>query len=55
VQLTAHEGQIVRLAGRGLSSAEIAERLILSVRMIESHLDRPMRSRGVDNRRGVPG
>jgi len=51
VQLTAREGQIVRLAARGLSNAEIAEQLVLSIRTIESHLYRAMQKLGVDDRR----
>lgn len=53
VELTPREAQIVELARRGLSNAEIADRLVLSVRTVESHLYRAMRKLGVDDRRDL--
>ncbi|MBE2319827.1 hypothetical protein DVA67_027935 [Solirubrobacter sp. CPCC 204708] len=50
VGLTAREAQLVELAGRGLSNAEIAERLVLSVRTVESHLYRAMQKLGISRR-----
>ena len=51
VLLTPREAQLVELAGRGLSNAEIADRLVLSVRTVESHVYRAMHKLGVSNRR----
>jgi DNA-binding CsgD family transcriptional regulator len=50
-ELTARESQLVDLARRGLSNAEIADRLVLSVRTVESHLYRAMQKLGVGDRR----
>lgn len=51
VALTPREAQFAELAGRGLSNAEIAERLVLSVRTVETTLYRAMRKLGVNDRR----
>jgi DNA-binding CsgD family transcriptional regulator len=51
VELTARERQLVNLAARGLSNAEFADRLVLSVRTVESHLYRAMHKLGMTNRR----
>jgi ATP/maltotriose-dependent transcriptional regulator MalT len=51
--LTGREAQLVELAARGLSNAEIAERLVLSVRTVESHLYRAMHKLGVTDRRDL--
>ena len=51
VQLTPREEQFVSLAARGLTNAEIADRLVLSVRTVESHLYRAMQKLGVRDRR----
>ena len=51
--LTAREAQLIELAARGLSNAEIAERLVLSVRTVESHLYRAMHKLGVTHRRDL--
>lgn len=48
--LTARERQLVDLAARGLSNVEIADRLVLSVRTVESHLYRAMHKLGVTSR-----
>ena len=49
--LTAREEQIVELARRGLSNGEIADRLVLSVRTVESHIYRAMQKLGAGDRR----
>jgi DNA-binding CsgD family transcriptional regulator len=49
-ELTRREQEIVSLAATGASNAEIAERLVLSVRTVESHLYRAMRKLGVATR-----
>ncbi|MDA0137483.1 LuxR C-terminal-related transcriptional regulator [Solirubrobacter sp. CPCC 204708] len=51
VALTPREHQLVELAAEGLTSKEIAERLVLSVRTVESHLYRAMTKLGVNDRR----
>ncbi|MFZ0376480.1 MAG: LuxR C-terminal-related transcriptional regulator [Solirubrobacteraceae bacterium] len=51
VDLTGREAQLVELASAGLSNQEIAQRLVLSVRTVESHLYRAMRKLGVSDRR----
>jgi DNA-binding CsgD family transcriptional regulator len=48
--LTDREGEIVMLLGEGLSSREIAERLTLSVRTVESHIYRAMVKTGTTTR-----
>ena len=48
---TARERQLVDLAREGLSNAEIADRLVLSVRTVESHIYRAMQKLGVSDRR----
>ncbi|HEU4426259.1 MAG TPA: LuxR C-terminal-related transcriptional regulator [Pilimelia sp.] len=49
--LTAREGQIAAYAASGLTDREIAERLVLSVRTVESHLARVYRKLGLASRR----
>ena len=49
--LTAREAQLAELAAAGLSNAEIADRLVLSVRTVESHLYHAMQKLGVSDRR----
>lgn len=45
------EAQLVELAKQGLANVQIAERLVLSTRTVESHLYRAMQKLGVRNRR----
>jgi DNA-binding CsgD family transcriptional regulator len=49
-QLTTREAQVVSLVAKGLTSAEIAEQLVLSVRTVETYIYRAMRKRGVTTR-----
>ncbi|SDC60415.1 regulatory protein, luxR family [Sanguibacter gelidistatuariae] len=51
VALTRREQEIAGLAAGGLSSKEIAERLVLSVRTVDSHLSRIFAKAGVRSRR----
>jgi DNA-binding CsgD family transcriptional regulator/type II secretory pathway predicted ATPase ExeA len=51
--LTRRETQLVELAAQGLSNAEIADRLVLSVRTVETHLYRAMTKLGVRDRRDL--
>ena len=51
--LTKREAQLVELAREGLSNAEIADRLVVSVRTVESHLYRAMHKLGVSDRRDL--
>jgi DNA-binding CsgD family transcriptional regulator len=51
VDLTSREAQLVELARQGLTNTQIAERLVLSVRTVESHLYRAMQKLGVSDRR----
>ncbi len=53
VGLTRRESQVAALAGRGLSNAEIADQLVLSVRTVETHVYRAMQKRGVGDRRDL--
>ena len=48
--LTAREREVAMLAAGGLSSKGIAERLIVSKRTVDSHLDRVYRKLGVSGR-----
>jgi len=51
IDLTPREAQMVELASRGLTNAEIAETLVLSSRTVETHIYRAMRKLGVNDRR----
>ncbi len=51
--LTSRERQLVDLASRGLTNAEIADRLVLSVRTVESHLYHAMQKLGISNRQDL--
>lgn len=53
VELSPREAQLVELAKQGLSNREIAERLVLSRRTVESHLYRAMQKLGVGHRRAL--
>jgi DNA-binding CsgD family transcriptional regulator len=55
VELTPREEQLVELAAHGLSNAQIADQLVLSVRTVESHLYRAMQKLGVSHRQELVG
>jgi DNA-binding CsgD family transcriptional regulator len=46
IELTPRESQIYALAAQGLTNPQIAERLVLSIRTVESHLYRLRRKLG---------
>jgi DNA-binding CsgD family transcriptional regulator len=50
VRLSAREREVAGLAARGLTNQEIAERLHVSVRTVESHLYRASVKAGVSRR-----
>jgi DNA-binding NarL/FixJ family response regulator len=50
VELTPREAQLIDLARKGLSNAEIADRLVISIRTVETHLYRSMRKLGINDR-----
>jgi DNA-binding NarL/FixJ family response regulator len=51
VELTPRKAQMVELAARGLTNMEIADRLVLSRRTVETHIHRAMRKLGINDRR----
>jgi DNA-binding NarL/FixJ family response regulator len=53
VGLTARESQIVELVRQGLSNADVASALAVSVRTVETHLYRAMHKLGVRDRRDL--
>jgi DNA-binding CsgD family transcriptional regulator len=53
VALTARESQMVGLASQGLTNADIADRLVISVRTVETHLYRAMQKLGINDRRDL--
>jgi DNA-binding CsgD family transcriptional regulator len=50
IELTPRQVQLVELARHGLSNAEIADRLVISVRTVETHLYRGMQKLGIRDR-----
>ncbi|MCK8475683.1 helix-turn-helix transcriptional regulator [Microbacterium aurugineum] len=53
ITLTEREREVGRFAAMGLSNQEIATRLVLSVRTVESHMHRIMRKLDVANRKAL--
>jgi DNA-binding NarL/FixJ family response regulator len=51
--LSAREAELAELAAQGLTNAEIADRLVLSVRSVETYLYRAMRKLGLTDRRDL--
>lgn len=54
VELSRRQREVATLAAKGLSSKEIAERLFLSVRTVESHLGHVFTRLGVHSRSDLP-
>ena len=52
-RLTAREREVLQLVARGYTYKEIAERLVLSVKTIESHVSAVLRKLQLDNRRDL--
>jgi DNA-binding NarL/FixJ family response regulator len=50
VELTPRQAQLIDFARQGLSNAEIADRLVISVRTVETHLYRGMQKLGIRDR-----
>lgn len=53
VPLTRREREIATLASNGLTGPEIADRLFLSVRTVNNHLQRAYQKLGIDSRAGL--
>jgi len=53
VRLTAREREVAGLAARGNTNRAIAERLVVSVRTVENHLDRVYAKLGLHNRKDL--
>jgi DNA-binding CsgD family transcriptional regulator len=51
--VTAREAEVLALVGEGLSNPEIAERLYISARTVEKHVERLMAKAGVSTRRAL--
>jgi DNA-binding CsgD family transcriptional regulator len=51
--LTSREADIVRLIAAGLSNGQIASRLVISVRTVESHINNIRRKTGASDRAGL--
>ncbi len=54
VDLTPREREIALLAAAGSSSPEIADRLVVSVRTVDDHLQNAYRKLGVTRRQDLP-
>jgi ATP/maltotriose-dependent transcriptional regulator MalT len=53
IDLTPREAQLIDLARQGLSNAEIADRLVISTRTVETHLYRGMQKLGINDRHAL--
>ncbi len=52
-QLTGREEEILRLVAKGLTSRQVAERLVLSTRTVQNHVQNAMSKLQVHNRAGL--
>ena len=52
--VTAREAEILQLVNEGLTNPEIAEKLFLSVRTVESHVSSLLTKLGASSRAGLP-
>ncbi len=52
-QLTGREEEILRLVAKGLTSRQVAERLVLSMRTVQNHVQNAMSKLQVHNRAGL--
>ena len=52
-ELSDREGEVLRLIARGFTNREIAARLDVSVKTVETHKARAMEKLGVDSRAGI--
>jgi DNA-binding CsgD family transcriptional regulator len=52
--ITARETEVLRLVNAGLSNTEIASRLVLSIRTVESHVSSMLQKTGRDGREQLP-
>jgi DNA-binding NarL/FixJ family response regulator len=55
VSLTSRQRDVARLAAQGIANRDIAERLGVSVRTIESHLEQAYRKLGARDRHELAG
>ena len=55
VELTRREREVATLASQGLANREIADRLFLSARTVENHLQRAYEKLGITNRSDLAG
>ncbi|MGH8945441.1 MAG: ATP-binding protein, partial [Acidimicrobiia bacterium] len=53
--MTAREREVLRLLGERLTNSEIADRLFISVRTVESHVSSLLTKLGAENRRDLAG
>ncbi|HWO65542.1 MAG TPA: helix-turn-helix transcriptional regulator, partial [Umezawaea sp.] len=49
-EITRRQREIITLAANGLSNADIAQRLVVSIRTVENHLYRASTRLGISNR-----
>ena len=54
-ELTAREREIATLAATGLTSRQIADRLVVSIRTVDNHLQRAYRKLGITRRNELAG